>query len=199
MLVTMISFVDVVSGIAWCRRRRLPSEDVFIPTFEFETPSVPSVLLVLFILAAAGSIVYFTYLPVPKTGDKFTEFYILGFDGKAEDYPTDLTAGQPAQVIVGVVNHEYNMVNYTIQVKTGAYAQSTIEPIVLDNEQKWERPVVFVFYTPHENEQVQFLLFRHGDTSPYRSLHLWVNVKAPPAPSPAVVKPAPTRKRKAAR
>ena len=199
MLVTLISLVGVASGIAWGRRRRLPAEDAFIPTFEFETPSVPSVLLVLFILAATGAIIYVTAVHVPKTGDIFTEFYILGPDGKAEGYPTDLTAGQPAQVIVGVANHEYATVNYRIQVKTGDYVQTTVAPIVLGDGQKWEQPVVFVFYTAHENEQVQFLLYRQGDASPYRSLHLWVNVKAPPAPSQAVVKPAPARRRKAAR
>ena len=198
-LVSLIIFIVAMSGIAWYRRRRLPAEDAFIPTFEFELPvlrelsridKVLSVLLVLAILAAVGSIIY--VVAMPKTGEKFTEFYILGPDGKAEGYPTDLAVGQQGQVIVGVVNHEYSTVNYTIQVQTGDAVQSTIGPIALSNEQKWENPVAFAVYAPQQNLEVQFLLFRSGDTAPYRSLHLWVNVHGASAISlsPSTLAPA---------
>ena len=196
-LVSLIIFIVAVSGIAWYRRRRLPAEDAFIPTFEFDLPVLRelsildkalSVLLILAILAAVGSIIY--VVTVPKTGEKFTEFYILGPDGKAEGYPTDLAVGQQSQVIVGVVNHEYGTVMYTIQVQPGDAVQSTIGPIALSNGQTWENPVVFACYTPQQNLEVQFLLFRPGDTAPYRSLHLWVNVHgAPVSLSPSTLAP----------
>jgi uncharacterized membrane protein len=181
-LISLIIFIVAMSGIAWYRRHRLPAEDAFIPTFEFELPvlrelsridRVLSVLLVLSIVVAIGSIIY--VVAMPKTGEKFTEFYILGPGGKAEGYPTDLAVGQQGQVIVGVVNHEYSAVNYTVQVKTGNAVQSTIGPFALSNEQKWENPVAFAVSAPQQNLEVQFLLFRQGDTTPYRSLHLWVN------------------------
>jgi hypothetical protein len=149
-----------------------------------------SVMLVLAILVAVSSIIY--VVVAPKTGDRFTEFYMLGSDGKAENYPTDLDVGQQSQVIVGIINHEYKTVNYTIQVKTGDTVQSFIGPIVLTNEQKWERPVVFTFYAPHEDEQLNILLFRSGDMTPYRSLRLWLNVHSGPAISlsPSILAPA---------
>jgi len=204
-IVSLLVYTFLLSGITFFRRRKIQQDERFIPTFEFDLPvlsemswleKTASVILVLAILFTAGSIAYVA--TVHKTGETFTEFYILGPDGKAGGYPTDLTAGQQAQVIVGVVNHEYGTVNYTIQVKTGDYVQSTVEPIILDNEQKWEKPVVFVFYASHENAELQFLLFRQGDTAPYRSLHLWVTVKAPPAGSQAVASaPQPTTPTKA--
>jgi uncharacterized membrane protein len=198
-LVSLIIFIVAMSGIAWYRRHRLPAEDTFIPTFDFELPAlgelsridrVLSVLLVLSILVAVGSIIY--VVAVPKTGEKFTEFYILGPGGKADGYPTDLAVGQQGQVIMGVVNHEYSAVNYTVQVKAGDAVQSTIGPFALSNEQKWENPVAFAIAAPQQNLEVQFLLFRQGDTTPYRSLHLWVNVHGASAVSlsPSTLAPA---------
>ncbi len=150
-LVSLIVFVIAMSGIAWYRRRGMPAEAAFIPAFEFELPTlkelsgldkVLSVILVLAILAAVGSIIY--VIAMPKTGEKFTQFYILGPDGKAEDYPTDLAVGQQGQVIMGVVDNESSTVNYTVEVETGNYVQSTIGPFTLNNGQTWESPVDFV-------------------------------------------------------
>jgi len=36
--------------------------------------------------------------------------------GKAYDYPTSVQAGNKSTVIVGVVNHEYMLVNYTMRI-----------------------------------------------------------------------------------
>jgi len=55
----------------------------------------------------------------PKQGEKFTEFYILGPGGKAEDYPTALKAGETGTVTIGVVNHEYRDMDYTLDVLLG--------------------------------------------------------------------------------
>jgi uncharacterized membrane protein len=182
-LISLIIFIAAMAVIAWYRRRTLPADDVFIPAFEFELPAsselsrldkVLSAVLVLAILAAIGSIIYVVVMP--KTGETFTEFYILGPGGKADGYPSDLAVGQAGQVIVGVVNHEYKAVSYTVQVRTGNALQSTIGPVVLNNNQTWEKPVSFTVKQPQQNLEVQFLLFRQGVTVPYRSLHLWVNV-----------------------
>lgn len=52
----------------------------------------------------------------PEQIMKFTEFYLLGPGGKAEDYPTSVQAGNRSTVIVGVVNHESMPVNYTVRI-----------------------------------------------------------------------------------
>ena len=135
---------------------------------------VLSILLVLAIFFALGSIFY--VVVTPKTGEKFTEFYLLGKDGKAEGYPRQLTLGEEGEVIAGVVNHEYRPVKYYVIVKMGKYYKSRLGPIQLDHGQKWERPVIFSAHREHKNLKVEFLLFRQGDKKPYRSLHLWVNV-----------------------
>jgi uncharacterized membrane protein len=73
-----------------------------------------TVILTLLIIIAAASIVY--AIITPKTGEKFTELYILGQEGYATNYPKNLSVGEESTVIIGIVNHEYKTINYTIEV-----------------------------------------------------------------------------------
>lgn len=184
-LISLIVFIVIMSGLCLYRRRKLFAEDIYIPRFDFELPAISElahldkalpVLLVLSLLFAVGSIGY--VVAIPKTGEKFTEFYILGPGGKAEGYPTVMTVGKKAQIILGVVNHEYSTMVYRVYVKMGNNV-SIIGPITLNNEQKWENPVEITAVEPYENVKVEFLLYREGDTKPYQSLHFWMTVKAP--------------------
>lgn len=111
-LLSLIIFILLMGSISFFRRDKLPQEDRFCPTFEFEVPlwqeqpildRVLSIALVIAILFAVGSICY--VVAMPKVGEQFTEFYILGTDGKAEGYPRELEEGEKGEVIVGVVNH----------------------------------------------------------------------------------------------
>ena len=112
----------------------------------------------------------------PKEGEKFTEFYILGPDGKASDYPTNLTLGQSGKLFVGVVNHEYSTVNYKVVVKLQGKIIST-ENISLKNNQKWEKAIIFTPDTSGTNQKLELILYKlPDDKNAYRSLHLWVNV-----------------------
>jgi uncharacterized membrane protein len=71
-------------------------------------------VLVICIIFAA-SLVFYVIL-TPKQGEHFTEFYILGSKHLASDYPMNLTLGENATVILGIVNHENTLMNYTIEV-----------------------------------------------------------------------------------
>ncbi|HAG08847.1 MAG TPA: hypothetical protein DCK87_04690 [Desulfotomaculum sp.] len=182
-LATLTLFIILTSGLALYRRSKLPPAERFVPALALSWPGlkefsrldkVLSILLVLAIFFALGSIIY--VVVTPKTGEKFTEFYLLGKGHKAEGYPRHLSSGEEGEVIVGVVNHEYRPVKYYLIVKIGKYYKSRVGPIQLDHEQKWEQPVKFSAQQERKNLKVEFLLFRQGDKKPYRCLHLWVNV-----------------------
>lgn len=49
------------------------------------------------ILGAIGTLAY--VIITPKAGERFTEFYILGLEGKADNYPDELTVGEEGRVI----------------------------------------------------------------------------------------------------
>jgi uncharacterized membrane protein len=73
-----------------------------------------SAFLLLALLASIAALIYLILNPPP--GERFTEFYILGPRGKASDYPTRLFVNQSGSLIIGIVNHEYRTMNYTVEI-----------------------------------------------------------------------------------
>jgi len=182
-LITLLVFIAGTSALALYRRNKLPVELRFYPAFEFNLPllrelsridKVLSVFLAAAIVFALGSVFY--VVTTPKAGEKFTEFYILGTDGKAQGYPQELAVNEKGRVIAGIVNHEYSSQKYYVKVVMGKFLKKQLGPIELAHEERREETVDFSAVSPNENLKVEFLLYREGDQKPYRSLHLWVKV-----------------------
>ena len=183
-LVSLTGFIVAMSAIALIRRSQvLPSERLSISlNVDFSSFSsrskldrVLTVILVLAIIAAIGTLIY--VISTPKVGERFTEFYILGEGGKAEGYPRELIVGEKGYVILGIVNHEHEPVTYTVKVLVGGEENNFIGPVTLEHEQKWEKKIDFTATKPGKNIKVEFLLFREDQSEkPYRSLHLWIDV-----------------------
>lgn len=53
---------------------------------------------------------------IPKVGEKFTEFYVLGPTGIIDKYPQNLSLGENATVIIGILNHEYRTIKYHVGI-----------------------------------------------------------------------------------
>ncbi|RJQ29656.1 MAG: DUF1616 domain-containing protein [Peptococcaceae bacterium] len=181
--ISLFFFIAVMSAVAWYRRRKLPAGEDYFPVLEVNLPRwseltgvdrVFSVALVMAVLFATGSIYY--VVAAPKVGEKFTEFYILGLGGKVEGYPGEIKAGEKGEVIAGIVNHEYEPKKYFVEIKVDGERPERLGPVELAHGQKWEEQLSFYSARPQENAKVEFLLYREGDTEPYRSLHLWVAV-----------------------
>jgi len=78
---------------------------------------VDRALTIILVISIAASLIALAYvIAVPKQGEKFTEFYILGPGGKASDYPTNLTVGEDASLIIGIANHEYQEMYYGVEM-----------------------------------------------------------------------------------
>ncbi len=133
-----------------------------------------SIVLVVSILGTLGVLGYF--ITTPKVGEEFTEFYILGIEGKAADYPKELAMGEEGRVTVGIVNHEHEPVTYRIEVIMYGGKNKEVGPVGLEHNEKWEGIIAFTPNEPGENQKVEFLLYRQGQTDVYQSLHLWVDV-----------------------
>ncbi|MBI4302909.1 MAG: DUF1616 domain-containing protein [Chloroflexi bacterium] len=93
-------------------------------------------------------------------------FYVLGSEGKLENYPTDLTVGQEAGVTLSVENHERQAMNYRIEVKLQENEVWRMAPIELASEEKWTQQIKFTPAQAGAPQRLGFLLFRQEITRP---------------------------------
>jgi len=204
-LISIFIFVIGVGLIAFYRWKKTDADERFTVSFRFSLPSSENrvdkaltFILAIAIIIAIASVVY--VIAVPKAGERFTEFYLLNTDRQADNYPTNLTVGEEASVIIGVVNHEYRTITYTIGIwlinQTTILNESTQEneaiythawfmdmltvtlnhtAIDIDTQWKpqWEYNYTFSIDKPGEQVKLAFLLF----TSPTDTYSSTVNYK----------------------
>jgi uncharacterized membrane protein len=87
--------------------------DSVLPREESSLNRYLSVAIAMVFILAVLATAY--VIAVPKEGERFTEFFILGGNRTATDYPDQIIVGQPYPLYVGVGNHEYRDMNYTIE------------------------------------------------------------------------------------
>jgi len=186
-------------------RYQFPADEImagireeFFPNEGNRTDKILSIILLISILAAIGTTIF--VIAFPKEGEKFTEFYILGEKRMAADYPDRLFIGEEYPMYIGVGNHEYRNVSYTIEVH-----QITMETDESGNVSYITRMNMtdrLSVAVPHNEtvtlpynltaadkgyNRIEFLLFNESvpDRSvwgmerinqSYRDLHLWVKV-----------------------
>lgn len=194
-LISLSTFTFIMCGLAYLRRAKLPESEAFDISFRATALSLKNeimgsseskldkALTVFLIFSILLSVVTLAYVVLsPKEGEHFTEFYLLGPEGKADNYPTKYILGENGTVIVGVVNHEYSHVNYTMEIKLenkSMFLPENLKHITLAHNETWEEPVILTPKFEGKNMKLQFLLFNETDKSvPYRDLHLWIDVNA---------------------
>lgn len=134
------------------------------------------VYIILAGILVTASLTSISILVTPKQAENFSEFYILGKEGLAEDYPREITAGEMVKITTGITNREGTDSTYNIQVKLDDQVIGEAGPIDLENGATWEQAVEFSVPAVGEDQQIQFFLDREGQPSPYRLLKLWLNV-----------------------
>lgn len=184
-LIAITIFILAAAAIAWQRQRRLPVQERFEVTFTVALPQWAgmsnldkglSIGLAVAIVAALGCLGY--VIANPKQGEKFTEFYILGPEGKAENYPQQVMVGEEAKIILGIVNHEHQSLSYRVEIQINGIKNKEIGTGILAHEEKWEQVVGF---TPEEvgvKQKVEFWLYKDDALQPHleQPLHLYINV-----------------------
>lgn len=136
--------------------------------------------IALFIFLAVAIVVSLGFIVLlnvtPQKVNKFTEFYVLNAEGQAEDYPNQATVGSPVDLVIGVVNHEYQPASYQVSVEIDGAKVGQVDVGTLAYQQKWEEKVSFTPQVIGENQTVDFFLYKDSGTEPYQKdplvLHL---------------------------
>ncbi len=184
-LTSITLFIIVTSAVGWYRQRKLPAADRFSVTFKASLPNrggttkldrALSISLVVVIVAALGCLGY--VIAIPKPGEKFTEFYILNIEGKAENYPQQVILGEPVDIVIGVVNREYQPASYRVGITIDGVENSQVGIGTLAHEEKREKRVSFIPQVAGEKRKVEFHLYKNGEDEPYfeNPLHLYIDV-----------------------
>lgn len=203
-------FILVMSAIAFIRGTQILKTSKFTTEFPLNLPGwggntfnkFLSVILIVAIFSTLGTLGYTTL--EPKIGEKFTDFYILGINGKAENYPTEflMNNGQITQVIygngivdtgsgfgtltLGISNHEQQTVVYTVKMTINGEpinidfdgtVTDILGPIELQQGEAWENKIGITPNQVGDNQKVELLLFKGTDTTAEDSLFFWINVK----------------------
>jgi uncharacterized membrane protein len=209
-LYTITAFIFMTSFFALIRRAHRITTNKFTTEVTLSLPVCTGItfnksLSIILIFAIFFAFVILGYtVAVPKIGERFTDFYILGVNGKAQDYPTEyvMNDGMVTQVIygdgtvdanhplgtvtLGIVNHEHQTevysVNMTIDGKPVSIEilgriNDSLRPIELKEGEKWENEIEIIPQNSGDNQKVELLLFKGIETTAENSLHFWINVK----------------------
>jgi uncharacterized membrane protein len=212
-LYSIAIFVFVTSAIALIRIARIPQIKQFTSVFTLNLPgwggnTLNKSLSIILVIAIFGTIGILGYtIAAPKIGERFTEFYILGIDGKAEDYPTEyiMNDGQITQVIygdgtvdatsvfgtvaLGVVNNDQQTIVYSVDmtingkpanIEYNGTIVNELGPIELQQGQQWQQNIGITPQQIGDNQKVELLLYKGTETVAEDSLHFWINVKPGP-------------------
>jgi uncharacterized membrane protein len=176
--------IAACSAVAWLRRRRLPEEERPVLAAEVDLKgwwaaqdragrALYGILAGALLLAAVSAL---AIAVLPRPDERFTEFYVLGTEGLAEDYARQAIVGQPVTVTVGIANREGAPAEYRVEVRVGGQPIGRAGPVLLQDGEVWEQPVTYVLLQAGDDQRVEFLLYRDGGSEPYRSLRLWIDV-----------------------
>lgn len=131
------------------------------------------------VLAVIATITTMGYvIAEPRNEEDFTDFYLLGPEGMMENYPQEVVLGEEASVILGIKNHENKDIDYNIVITIdGEELYRTNEPVHLVDEEGWSSTISLLPTKTGNDQEIEFLLYKAGDSEPYLPLHLWLDVK----------------------
>ncbi|KTG08967.1 hypothetical protein AUR64_14255 [Haloprofundus marisrubri] len=216
-VVSLSAFTLVVTAVAAQRRQALSVDERFEVPYQTwiaaaktellypntKTDAILNVVLAASVITAAASVGY--AVAVPKEGESFSELYLLTENADnelvADDYPANLTQGEPASLYVGIGNQEHEPVNYTLLVELQRVSISNNSTTVVE-KQRIHRLETRLAHneTWHHNHTVQpqltgkrlrltYLLYKSDPPAEptienaYQETHLWVNVTQSNTPS----------------
>jgi len=178
-LTSLAGFTAVCSVLAAHARGRLSHTTRFTVEIQpllghFHNVSVGQVAVAGITIAATVVVGWLLHAADSRAGETFTEFYVLNGSGKAEAFTDWVSAGKPAEIILGIINRESRRATYTVTIRAEGRPETILGPFSIEKGEKRERKVQ-VNLPIGTHREIQFLLFKDAGPVPYRRLRFWIN------------------------
>jgi uncharacterized membrane protein len=184
-LISIAAFILLCSLIGYIRQQLLPEQIRLAILFKLDWSKWNAMSRVQKGISAAGLIILITVLgwviysavslpPVQSPN----EFYILNSQGKAENYPRLIKAGESFSITAVIVNHESKPTNTIIKISNDGTVIQEIDTNVLQPEEKWEGKATSTLSGTGQNQKMDYYLYKDGDQEPYfkKPLYLYIDV-----------------------
>jgi uncharacterized membrane protein len=121
---------------------------------------------------------------VPSGAEFLTEFYMLGPEDLAENFPRQAAVGEMLDVTLGVTNHERQSQTYRVEIwqvdawsepRRALVGKAELFTLQVGERREWNQP-----WQPAwegKDQQFEILLYTLDDVEAYRRLLLWVDVE----------------------
>jgi uncharacterized membrane protein len=113
-----------------------------------------------------------------------TEFFALGSDGLAQNYPSTAAPNQPISITLGVRNLEGQSVEYAVSARLDSISLAEVPPFRLESGETSRTTLTFALSDYGFGQRVDLLLFRSDIADPYRRLALVIDVPQVGVPTP---------------
>lgn len=191
MIVTNTFFIIICAVIANYRSKLLNVQDRNLITLHFSKPhcylhnAKTNLISLMLIISFGFSCVALLYaFTRPKTGEQFTEFYIVSInDRKASDYPDKVKVKDELSIIVGLINKEQHEHSYKVEVWAREYLSNSDRSLLLGSTElnllpgeisetriAWNMPEVGA------DKKLELILKKDEYSSPAGTLWLWLDV-----------------------
>jgi uncharacterized membrane protein len=183
-------FIFFFMGITLARRVRLSPKIAYIPKpirarkwWQAQLKQDQRMYLTLLGIVSLALIAVSWVFLVPSPASFITEFYILGPDGLAENFPREAAIGDMLTVTMGITNKEGEDHEYYIEVweedpldENHRSQVGDLSKFTLQSGQNIEFPIHWSMLWAGDDQIVDFLLFIDNQPEPYRNIRLWLNV-----------------------
>jgi uncharacterized membrane protein len=165
-----------VTLLLYTAKRMLTADDPAVKPAEPKTMSRSGKVLAGGFLLLMLAFAIMALIMISRLQPAYTEFYLLGEQGQAQEYPREVMQGGEIQVRVGVENHEGTATTYRIAAVLDQTVLSQNDGFILQPDQVYIEDMILRIDTPASDASIQLLLFRADETTPYRTLRLWLRV-----------------------
>lgn len=185
-LVCIYCLILILLIVTWLRRAKLnPNERYtlrldFVPNNLNAMSSTDKLVVLIIAIAIVIGGAMLVYIAMNPPEERFTELFLLDENGSTMNYPSNLTVNESASLIIGVVCHEQQTIDYIVLVKLVPEidANRTLEQysFSLADEEEWRQD--FNFSVNESGRfKLEFRLFKDDETTPYATTHIWIDVR----------------------